>query len=111
MALAGCATRIEVRSLGSADPSQAFYEMRGQQLVSLHERADQLCPKGYTVLRQAQTGHAADPRAGMPSKAGMMAVDFLAPAADDAAQLLVQCDALAQGASRVAAAPASDAGR
>ncbi|MEO8299694.1 MAG: hypothetical protein ABI574_18005 [Burkholderiales bacterium] len=92
-ALCGCATRVEVRSLGSADPSQAFYEMRGHTLATLHQRAAQLCPAGYAVLRQAQNGHAADPAAGLPSKAVMAAADTLFPAGADSAQLLVQCEA------------------
>jgi hypothetical protein len=90
--LLGCATRVSVQSVGSADGS-AVYELRGQTLGSLHGQAQALCPKGYAVLRQWRHEQATDPQAGLPAKAWMYVSDVLSPHATDEAQLAVQCAA------------------
>jgi len=88
--LCGCATRLDVQSIGTADGS-AVYELRGHQLTSLRARAEALCPKGHLVLRQWQRAQPADPNAGIPAKGWAWLGDKIAPGEQDQAQLLVQC--------------------
>lgn len=88
--LGGCATRLEVQWIGTADGS-AVYELRGHQLASLQARAEALCPKGHTVLRQWERAQTADPNAGLPARGWAWLGDRVAPGEQDRAQLLVQC--------------------
>lgn len=90
LGLCGCATRLEVQSIGTADGS-AVYELRGHQLASLQARAEALCPKGHLVLRQWQRAQPADPNAGLPARGWSWLGDTIAPGEQAQAQLLVQC--------------------
>lgn len=90
--LGGCATRVSVHGVGSADGS-SVYELRGQTLSTLRGHAQALCPRGYITLRQWQHEQATDPQAGLPAKAWMYVSDVLSPHATDEAQLAVQCAA------------------
>lgn len=90
LGLCGCATRLDVQSIGTADGS-SVYELRGHQLASLQARAETLCPKGHMVLRQWQRAQPADPNAGLPAKGWVWLGDKIAPGEQDQAQLLVQC--------------------
>lgn len=90
LGLCGCATRLDVQSIGTADGS-SVYELRGHQLASLQARAEALCPKGHRVLRQWQRDQPMDPSAGLPAKGWTWVSDKLAPGEQDQAQLLVQC--------------------
>ncbi len=86
----GCATRIDVQSIGTTDGS-AMYELRGHQMAGLQSHAQALCPKGHVVLRQWQHDQPLDPQAGLPAKGWAWVSDKLAPGEQDQAQLLVQC--------------------
>lgn len=100
--LAGCATRIDVQSIGTADGSQV-YELRGHQLAGLQARAQALCPQGHTVLRQWQHARAGDPAGSLQARGWVRVADVLAPGEQDQAQLQVQC-------APVVAAQAGDSG-
>jgi len=53
MAVAACATRMQVRSVATG-VATAAYELRGDDLAALHAEAKRLCPDGADVLRQWQ---------------------------------------------------------
>ncbi len=89
-ALAACATRVQVQSVPAADGARV-HELRGHQMASLQAQAQQLCPRGYQVLREWAHTAPRDPAAGPIGRAWGWLTDQVGPGEEDQAQLLVQC--------------------
>ena len=65
LALAGCASTLDVRTLATARADQSAFELTGRDLAALRREAGLLCPKGGEILRQTardQRLEAADSR-------------------------------------------------
>ena len=52
LALAGCASTLDVRTLATARADQSAFELTGRDLAALRREAGLLCPKGGEILRQ-----------------------------------------------------------
>lgn len=57
MALAGCASTLDVRPLATARADQSAFELTGRDLAALRREASLLCPKGGEILRQSAREH------------------------------------------------------
>ena len=65
LALAGCASTLDVRTLATARADQSAFELTGRDLAALRREAGLLCPTGGEILRQTardQRLEAADSR-------------------------------------------------
>ena len=65
LALAGCASTVDVSTLATARADQSAFELTGRDLAALRREAGLLCPKGGEILRQTardQRLEAADSR-------------------------------------------------
>lgn len=83
---------MDVRSLATARPDMAAYELTGTDLQALQHEARRLCPQGADVLRQAGHGQARE-LADSRTRALAMAVAGWADRPDRSAQLVVLCRA------------------
>ena len=57
LALAGCASTLDVRTLATARADQSAFELTGRDLAALRREAGLLCPKGGEILRQTARDH------------------------------------------------------
>ena len=65
LALAGCASSLDVRTLATGRADQSAFELTGRDLAALRREAGLLCPTGGEILRQTsrdQRLEAADSR-------------------------------------------------
>jgi len=61
LSAAGCATRLEVRPLATGRGDVSAYELNGADVQTLRSAAQQLCPLGGEIVREA--GHSLPPEA------------------------------------------------
>ena len=90
LALAGCASTLDVRTLATARADQSAFELTGRDLAALRREAGLLCPKGGEILRQTardQRLEAADSRL----ERWVHLSSLLITAPERQAQLMVLC--------------------
>lgn len=110
-ALAGCATAVDVRSVGTAVGLPPAYQLRGGSLAALHTQTRLLCPAGHQVLSQWQKLHRQPlaPQGLADWVAGHGTVrDAVGHVLDDGeAQMTVQCAVAAAAEPAAAPGPSS----
>ena len=106
LALAGCASTLDVRTLATARADQSAFELTGRDLAALRREASLLCPKGGEILRQTardQRLEAADSR--LERWVHLSSLWITAP--DRQAQMMVLCHPVADRHLLAAAASRS----
>lgn len=90
VALAGCASPIDVRSLATGRSDMVAYELNGSDLDALRREAQRLCPLGGDILRQAGQQQRTVQADGRWRRVLHAATEWIDPP-QQSAQLLVQC--------------------
>lgn len=93
--LAGCATAVDLRSVGTGGGPAAF-ELRGTSLAELDVQAKQLCPHGHQVFAEWQRQQAGNGEDSNSFQHGWIkASQWTGTLAEDEAQMTIQCNAAA----------------
>lgn len=110
LAMAGCASTMDVRPLATERVDVSAYELTGSDLAALRREASQLCPQGGEILRQSARDQRLESIDSRMARWAHLSTNWVMPS-EQHAQLVVLCNA-APGrqllAAAVAARPASD---